>query len=43
MPAEPRLHHEPSDLADRFALGLTRLLRLVSRRTAHRLIGFDKC
>jgi len=29
MPIEPRLHREPSDLADRFALGLTRLLRVV--------------
>jgi ubiquinol oxidase len=31
-PAAPRPHREPSDLADRFALGLTRLLRFFADR-----------
>jgi ubiquinol oxidase len=41
MPAEPRRHHAPNDLADRFALSMTRLLRFFAdtffaRRYGHR-------
>jgi ubiquinol oxidase len=32
MSTEPQLHHAPGDLADRFALGLTRLLRFFADR-----------
>jgi ubiquinol oxidase len=46
MPTEPRLHREPSDLADRFALGLTRLLRFFAdtffaKRYGHRAIVLE--
>jgi ubiquinol oxidase len=46
VPTEPRLHREPSDLADRFALGVTRLLRyfadtLFARRYGHRAIVLE--
>jgi len=46
MPIEPRLHRAPSDLADRFALGLTRLLRFFAdtffaKRYGHRAIVLE--
>ncbi len=46
MPTEPRPHREPRDLADRFALGLTRLLRFFAdtffaRRYGHRAIVLE--
>jgi ubiquinol oxidase len=47
MPTEqPRLHRQPSDLADRFALGMTRLLRffadtLFAKRYGHRAIVLE--
>ena len=46
MPIEPRLHRAPSDLADRFALGLTRVLRFFAdtffaKRYGHRAIVLD--
>jgi len=46
MPPEPRLHRAPSDLADRYALGLTRLLRFVAdtffaKRYGHRAIVLE--
>ena len=46
MPTEPLLHREPSDLADRFALGLTRLLRFFAdtffaKRYGHRAIVLE--
>ncbi len=46
MSTEPRTHREPRDLADRFALGLTRLLRffadtLFARRYGHRAIVLE--
>ena len=46
MSTEPRLHREPSDLADRFALGLTRLLRFFAdtffaKRYGHRAIVLE--
>ncbi len=46
MPTEPPLHREPSDLADRFALGLTRLLRFFAdtffaKRYGHRAIVLE--
>lgn len=46
MPSEPSLHREPGDLADRFALGVTRLLRFVAdllfaKRYGHRAIVLE--
>lgn len=46
MPSEPRRHREPDDLADRFALGVTRLLRFLAdtffaRRYGHRAIVLE--
>lgn len=46
MPAEPRRHHAPNDLADRFALSVTRLLRFFAdtffaRRYGHRAIVLE--
>jgi ubiquinol oxidase len=46
MPTEPRLHREPSDLADRFSLGVTLLLRffadtLFAKRYGHRAIVLE--
>lgn len=46
MPDEPRLHRPPSDLADRFALGLTRFLRFFAdtffaKRYGHRAIVLE--
>jgi ubiquinol oxidase len=46
MSTEARRHHEPSDLADRFALGVTRLLRffadtLFAKRYGHRAIVLE--
>jgi ubiquinol oxidase len=46
VPAEPRPSHAPSGLADRFALGLTRLLRafadtFFARRYGHRAIVLE--
>lgn len=46
MPTEPRLHRQPGDLADRFALGMTRLLRffadtLFAKRYGHRAIVLE--
>ena len=46
MPAEPRRHHAPDDLADRFALSMTRLLRFFAdtffaRRYGHRAIVLE--
>jgi len=46
MPIEPRLHRAPSDLADRFALGLTRVLRFFAdtffaKRYGHRAIVLE--
>ncbi len=46
MPIEPRLHRVPRDLADRFALGLTRLLRFFAdtffaKRYGHRAIVLE--
>ena len=46
MPSEPRRHREPDDLADRFALGVTRLLRLLAdtffaKRYGHRAIVLE--
>lgn len=46
MPTEPGLHREPSDLADRFALCVTRLLRfladtLFAKRYGHRAIVLE--
>ena len=46
MPTEPGLHREPSDLADRFAPGVTRLLRrladtLFAKRYGHRAIVLE--
>lgn len=46
VPAEPGPHREPSDLADRFALGVTRLLRffadtLFAKRYGHRAIVLE--
>ena len=46
LPNEPRLHREPSGLADRFALGLTRLLRFFAdtffaKRYGHRAIVLE--
>ena len=46
MPAAPRPHREPSDLADRFALGVTRLLRFFAdrffaQRYGHRAIVLE--
>ena len=46
MPSEPRRHREPDDLADRFALGVTRLLRFLAdtffaKRYGHRAIVLE--
>ena len=46
MTSEPRRHREPDDLADRFALGVTRLLRFLAdtffaRRYGHRAIVLE--
>lgn len=46
MPAEPGLHRQPRGLADRFALGLTRLLRFIAdsffaKRYGHRAIVLE--
>jgi ubiquinol oxidase len=46
MPTEPRRHREPGDLADHFALGLTRLLRVLAdtffaKRYGHRAIVLE--
>lgn len=46
MPTEPCRHREPNDLADRFALGVTRFLRffadtLFARRYGHRAIVLE--
>jgi ubiquinol oxidase len=46
MPTEPPLHREPRDLADRFAPGLTRLLRFFAdtffaKRYGHRAIVLE--
>ena len=46
MPIEPLAHHAPGDLADRFALGLTRLLRFFAdtffaKRYGHRAIVLE--
>ena len=46
MSTEARRHHEPSDLADRVALGVTRLLRffadtLFAKRYGHRAIVLE--
>lgn len=46
MATEPRLHRPPSDLADRLALGLTRLLRFFAdtffaKRYGHRAIVLE--
>ncbi len=46
MPVEPPLHREPSGTADRFALGLTRLLRFFAdtffaKRHGHRAIVLE--
>ena len=46
MPIDPRLHRVPRDLPDRFALGLTRLLRFVAdtffaRRYGHRAVVLE--
>jgi ubiquinol oxidase len=46
MPTEPRLHRKPSDLADRFALAVTRLLRafadtFFAKRYGHRAIVLE--
>ena len=46
MPTEPLLHRAPNDGADRFALGLTRLLRffadtLFAKRYGHRAIVLE--
>ena len=46
MPTELRLHREPSNLADRFALGVTRLLRFFAdtffaKRYGHRAIVLE--
>ena len=46
MSTDPRPHREPRDLADRFALGLTKLLRffadtLFARRYGHRAIVLE--
>lgn len=46
MSTEPHLHHEPRDLADRFALGLTRQLRWLAdtffaQRYGHRAVVLE--
>jgi ubiquinol oxidase len=46
MPAEPPVHRAPRDLADRFALGVTRLLRFCAdtffaKRYGHRAIVLE--
>lgn len=44
--AEPRVHHEPEDMSDRFALGFTKLLRFTAdtffaKRYGHRAIVLE--